>query len=79
MKEIKETRLNLIRLSQVYDPDLALLEPASVSNVNVGTIAMVPNKNKLLEWAKNGTSMEQFINAMKALGNTFMNSTFNFK
>ena len=79
MKEIEETRLNLIRLSQIYDPDLTLLEPASISNAIVGTIAMVPTKNKLLAQAKNGTSMEQFFNAMKASGNTFMNCTFNFK
>ena len=65
-KEIEETRLNLIGLSQVYDPDLALLEPASVSNVNVGTIAMVPTNNKLSSRAENGTSMEQLFNAMKA-------------
>ena len=78
-EEIEEIRLNLIGLSQVYDPDLALLEPASVSNANVGTIAMIPTNNEFSTRAKNGTSMEQFFNAMKALGNTFMNCTFNFK
>ena len=79
MRQIEETGFSLIGLSQVYDPDLALVEPVSVSNANGGTIAMVPANNELLAWAENGTSMEQFFNAMKASGNTFMNCTFNFK
>ena len=78
-EEIEETWLNLIGLSQVSDPDLALLEPSTVSNTNFGTIAMVPTNNELSARAENGTSMEQFFNAMKASGNTFMNCTFNFK
>ena len=79
MRQIEETGLSLIGLSQVYDPDLALLELASVSNANVGTIAMVPTNNKLLARAENRTSMEQFFNAMEASGNNFINCTFNFK
>ena len=77
MRQIKETCLSLIGLSQIYDPDLALVEPAIVCNANAGTIAMVPPNNKLS--ARAYSSMEQFFNAMKASSNTFMNCTFNFK
>ena len=76
MKEIEESGLTLIGLSQVYDPDLALLEPEPI--VNAGTIAMAPTNDRLSARAENGTSMEQFFDAMKASGNTFMNCTFNF-
>ena len=80
MEENEETGITLIGLSQVYNPDLTtFMEPPAISTANQGTIAMVPTNNELSPQAKSKTSMEQFFNAMKTSGNTFMNCTFNFK
>ena len=79
-EEKEETSLILIGLSQLYDRDLATFNATpAVSTTNQGTIATFPTNNELSALAGNPSFTEQFLNTMKASGNTFMNCTFNFK